>query len=113
MTTEGKPLLTAYYGIRRVTDQTRWWHEEGGLEGDSLYCVHQITLDKPCAKCLHVDLRPIVCERCQKGPHDDGFPPILSALEAIDLGWSRTATGLLDEECAGEIASYDDERGPE
>jgi hypothetical protein len=37
------------------------------------------------------------------GPHHDGYPPITSAAEAIDLGWSRTATGLLDEECASEV----------
>lgn len=52
---------------------------------------------------------PIVCAHCRKGPHDDGFPPILSASEAIDLGWARTTDGgLLDEECASEIASNDD-----
>jgi hypothetical protein len=57
---------------------------------------------------IHVSWEPpIVCERCRKGPHDDGFPPIRSESEAIDLGWSRTATGLLDEECASEIASND------
>jgi hypothetical protein len=50
---------------------------------------------------------PIICERCRKGPHDDGFEPILTAAEAIDLGWTRTADGLLDEECASEIAAND------
>lgn len=50
---------------------------------------------------------PIICERCRLGPHDDGFPPIYDPAEAIDLGWARTATGLLDEECAGEIAAND------
>jgi hypothetical protein len=51
--------------------------------------------------------KPIVCERCRMGPHDDGYPPILSVSEALDLGWSRTATGLLDEECACEVAAND------
>lgn len=51
--------------------------------------------------------KPITCELCGLGPHDDGYPPIYSASEAIDLGWSRTATGLLDEECASEVASND------
>ena len=50
---------------------------------------------------------PIVCELCRKGPHDDGFPPIYTTSEAINLGWSRTETGLLDEECAGEVAAND------
>ena len=45
----------------------------------------------------------IICERCGKGPHDDGFPPIRTISEAIDLGWSRTSTGVLDEECASEV----------
>ena len=59
----------------------------------------------------HAAERRIVCERCRKGPHDDGYPPILSASEAIDLGWSRTATGLLDEECASEVLANDYPRG--
>jgi len=51
--------------------------------------------------------KTIKCELCRMGPDDDGFPPIESASEAIDLGWSRTATGLLCEECASEVASND------
>lgn len=51
--------------------------------------------------------KTIKCELCRMGPDDDGYEPILSASEAIDLGWSRTATGLLCEECASEVASND------
>ena len=54
-----------------------------------------------------LDRKPIVCELCRMGPHDDGYPPIFTTEEAIDLGWSRTATGVLDEECASEVASND------
>jgi hypothetical protein len=57
------------------------------------------------------DLAPIRCERCGLGPEADGFPPILSVSEAIDLGWSRTETGVLDEECASEVLANDYPRG--
>jgi hypothetical protein len=55
------------------------------------------------------DFTPIVCERCRKGPHDDGFPPIYTTSEALQLGWTRNSQtgGLLDEECASEILSND------
>ena len=54
-----KPLLNGYYGIRLVTEQTRWWHEEGEQTADvsSLFCVHNIALDQPCAKCLRAEIQ--------------------------------------------------------